>query len=552
MNVNEQEIRAVAEALLTASSQSQSPAPAPVVHSQPAHHGHGRISTEGLFTGMRRDGRMSVLNGDDITSALEKQVIHYNIHASLFDIVMAAVCRFTILLLFYALLYVNHWFVIAWTSANQPVFHVLLVLISFVLSWGEAWFLDFRVIPQEIQALEYLQAMSSYPESERTPLLRNYLQSLTQADNYTESIGNFYSPMDSPQSSDDEGDARRSVLRSRIAGGPTAQIMNYKRQGQEVLEDSWRTLNSSDWKLEKQTQEGDTIQSKKLPHGTKVLKLQGIVNFSPQALLTELFHNVGNLPKWNPSILETRTIQVIDDHTDISYQVGKEAGGGIVSSRDFVILRHWAIKDGCYISAGVSVPHPNVPPVKKYIRGENGPTCWVMRPIEGDPDHCVFEWLLNIDLKGWLPNYVVVSALSTAMLEYIGHIRTHAEELKNASLYGEIIHYADYDAVVPLIACLIAYLEARNPPDDPGGGSKEQQAAAADFSLVAPPPTPAVSLRRSSSSPNFGVLGTDPKRQASVRSLHRPKPSSCIALNFVTSSLLCCVRQKLLTLQRKD
>ena len=44
-----------------------------------------------------------------------------------------------------------------WASANQPVFQVLLVLTSFVLSWGEAWFLDFRVLPQENQALEYLQ-----------------------------------------------------------------------------------------------------------------------------------------------------------------------------------------------------------------------------------------------------------------------------------------------------------------------------------------------------------------------------------------------------------
>lgn len=44
-----------------------------------------------------------------------------------------------------------------WTSANQPVFQVLLVLISFVLSWGEAWFFDFQVLPHELQAMEYMQ-----------------------------------------------------------------------------------------------------------------------------------------------------------------------------------------------------------------------------------------------------------------------------------------------------------------------------------------------------------------------------------------------------------
>jgi hypothetical protein len=60
--------------------------------------------------------------------------------------------------------------------------------------------------------------------------------------------------------------------------------------------------------------------------------------------------------------------QVIDDHTDINYQVAKEVGGGIVSSRDFVVLRHWGMKDNCYVSAGVSVKHPSVPPVKQYVR----------------------------------------------------------------------------------------------------------------------------------------------------------------------------------------
>jgi len=37
-------------------------------------------------------------------------------------------------------------------------------------------------------------------ESERAPLLRKYLQGLQRIDNYTESAGSYYSPVDSPQS----------------------------------------------------------------------------------------------------------------------------------------------------------------------------------------------------------------------------------------------------------------------------------------------------------------------------------------------------------------
>jgi hypothetical protein len=36
--------------------------------------------------------------------------------------------------------------------------------------------------------------------------------------------------------------------------------------------------------------------------------------------------------------------------------------------RDFVNLRHWALVDGVYVSAGVSVQHPAMPPQPKRIR----------------------------------------------------------------------------------------------------------------------------------------------------------------------------------------
>lgn len=39
-----------------------------------------------------------------------------------------------------------------------------------------------------------------YSEAERAPLLRNYLQRLQRVDDYTESVGSYYSPVDSPES----------------------------------------------------------------------------------------------------------------------------------------------------------------------------------------------------------------------------------------------------------------------------------------------------------------------------------------------------------------
>ena len=51
------------------------------------------------------------------------------------------------------------------------------------------------------------------------------------------------------------------------------QDMKYRQEGQDVLEVCWRIINSPDWKLEKETEDGDKVYSKKMPGVGKVLKL---------------------------------------------------------------------------------------------------------------------------------------------------------------------------------------------------------------------------------------------------------------------------------------
>eukprot|EP00091_Calanus_sinicus_P004103 TRINITY_DN14307_c0_g1_i1.p1 TRINITY_DN14307_c0_g1~~TRINITY_DN14307_c0_g1_i1.p1 ORF type:complete len:101 (-),score=31.29 TRINITY_DN14307_c0_g1_i1:92-394(-) len=67
-----------------------------------------------------------------------------------------------------------------------------------------------------------------------------------------------------------------------------------------------------------------------------------------------------------------------------------------------------------------------MPPQPKKVRGENGPGCWAMRPVDGDPNMCLFQWLLDTDLKGWIPQSIIDKALSGAQFDYIAHIRTRA------------------------------------------------------------------------------------------------------------------------------
>ncbi len=202
------------------------------------------------------------------------------------------------------------------------------------------------------------------------------------------------------------------------------------------METAWATLNSNpaEWKLEKRLESTGDVVHTKLVRGKKVFKVTGLVALPPKLLLEELFYRIEHVPQWNPTLVECRCVQPVDAHTDVSYQVAAEAGGGVVSTRDFVNLRHWKLmeEDGTFFAAGVSVKHPAMPPNQpKKVRGENGPGGWAMRPSpNGDARQCLFQWLLDTDLKGWIPQRVIDSALTGACFDYLKYLRAHAAKLQ--------------------------------------------------------------------------------------------------------------------------
>lgn len=123
-----------------------------------------------------------------------------------------------------------------WTKNQEPVFQVLLVLVSFVLAWGEAWFLDCRVIPQENYARNYwrkyftiffcgtrlvlktkhfLNHAAGNPSiNQQASMLNPFLQTLTNS-LHPESVANFYSPFESIHNSDDEDEKVFCIIYSK-------------------------------------------------------------------------------------------------------------------------------------------------------------------------------------------------------------------------------------------------------------------------------------------------------------------------------------------------
>lgn len=373
-----------------------------------------------------------VLTGEfNFYNVIHKEILHYCIRTSSFDIVMASVARFVILLLFYALLRINHWIIVAittastcfflvakvclfeWDTTGNQVLQVMLILSSFIVSWAEAWLLDIRVIPHERNAVNDFD--------ERTPLLRNYPNIHSRLDALSESIHSFYSPAESPEDSGDEFE--RIPHRKIRTAKPCSTNENYHTKGEEILEAAWQVLNNDKWDFEKDTAEGDTIYSQKIGKGQKIFRLIGTLNIPSTALQELLFNKIEDFPKWNPTVKEAKIVQVFDSYTDISSQVSAEVGNGLIACREFVTLRFCKPKYGHIIIASASITWPPISSDPSLIRGENGPGCWAIRSIS--EDRCEVRWLLNTKINGWLPQYAVDSALASVMTDNMTHLRKY-------------------------------------------------------------------------------------------------------------------------------
>ncbi|XP_039083723.1 stAR-related lipid transfer protein 3 isoform X4 [Hyaena hyaena] len=345
-----------------------------------------------------------------IQKNLEQEIIHYNFKTSFFDIFVLAFFRFSGLLLGYAVLRLRHWWVIALLS--KGAFGYLLPIVSFVLAWLETWFLDFKVLPQEAEEERwYLAAQAAVA---RGPLL--FSGALSE--------GQFYSPPESFAGSDNESDedlGKKSF---------SAQEREYIHQGKEAMAVVDQILaQEENWKFEKNNEYGDTVYTIEVPFHGKTFILKTFLPCPAELVYQEVILQPERMVLWNKTVTACQILQRVEDNTLISYDVSSGAAGGVVSPRDFVNVRRIERRRDRYLSSGIATTHCAKPPTHKYVRGENGPGGFIVLKSASNPRVCTFIWILNTDLKGRLPRYLIHQSLAATMFEFAFHLRQRIGEL---------------------------------------------------------------------------------------------------------------------------
>ena len=110
------------------------------------------------------------------------------------------------------------------------------------------------------------------------------------------------------------------------------QDEEYLQMGLDCIRKAYELLESPDWKVEKVNKKGDTIRSKQKDKLGKIFRmtvsvwhvlhvkfkeilqstfiLQARIKYPAKELLQELFYKIEEVPKWNPTLLESRIVRV--------------------------------------------------------------------------------------------------------------------------------------------------------------------------------------------------------------------------------------------------
>lgn len=370
-------------------------------------------------------------SNNGIEKNLEKEILEYQFSTSFFDIFLLAVFRFSVLLLGYALLRLRHWWAIAITTLVTSAFLIvkvimsqllskgalgyLLPIMSFVLAWLETWFLDFKVLTQEAEEERwYLAAQAA---AFRPPLLYPG----------PSSEGQFYSPPESFAGSDNEFDDDDEAAGRKAV---TPQEREYVRKGKEAMEIIEQILAQEvNWKFEKSNDVGDIVYTLDIPFHGKTFILKAFIQCPAEIVYQEVILQPEKMVLWNRTVAVCQILQRVDDNTLVSYDVSAGAAGGVVSPRDFVNIRRIERRKDRYLSAGIAGTHHARPSLTKYVRGENGPGGFVVLKSSRNPSVCTFVWILNTDLKGRLPRYLIHQSLAATMFEFCSFLRKRVIEV---------------------------------------------------------------------------------------------------------------------------
>uniref|UniRef100_A0A3B3C0H4 START domain-containing protein 1 n=1 Tax=Oryzias melastigma TaxID=30732 RepID=A0A3B3C0H4_ORYME len=191
----------------------------------------------------------------------------------------------------------------------------------------------------------------------------------------------------------------------------TGNQLYYEQHGREAMRKALSMLEDKEgWKVEMTESNGDVICSKVIPGAGKVFRMEAVLEASVEEL-----YDIFMLKILNLNYYQWQTI--------VTHEVSAGTAANLIGQRDFVSVRHSCKQKSSVYLGGAAIQLESFPPQAGFVRAEDGPTCIVLQALDEDKTKSRFTWLLNMDVKGWLPKSIVNQALPRAQLDFTRHLR---------------------------------------------------------------------------------------------------------------------------------
>ncbi|XP_003386712.1 PREDICTED: stAR-related lipid transfer protein 3-like [Amphimedon queenslandica] len=403
-------------------------------------------------------------------SPFQTYFTNFDIKTSVFDIVVIAIIRFVILFLFYLVLgwvtrivfvitivvstfYVPVKAYFFWTYLNakdNTDIHYIIVLIflfaAFVMPWLITFFFEFKFLPAELSRLSttswknckvwfcpwMLVKRPSEHSARPAHRSRTAIPNVQPLARYSSMDTVFRTPLGSirgspaPLENEDIVIIREDRTYSPVLTPlPECDQFSNENEGHklhamnavEKLEQMTRSNNG--WILEKEENGIRCFSYRSESNSRKIWKSEVVINIAVETLWRVLYHETHRTTEWNTNVDINKVLHHIDRTTDIVYTATKSVS--LVTARDFVTVRKASVRRGCYYCASVSVVFNEKPPVPDKIRGENGPGGYVLIPL--DSSKTLFKWVIDSDLKGWIPQSIIDQNFTSTLTSANNNLR---------------------------------------------------------------------------------------------------------------------------------
>jgi hypothetical protein len=185
-----------------------------------------------------------------------------------------------------------------------------------------------------------------------------------------------------------------------------AEKPTYKLMKDEEFDDFTKRVEETEGWEKIFDKNGTTVYKKKTAdskiHAVKVFTFFADVSADQ---IYDTLHDHEYRAEWDENMIEGKVIEILDTHNEVGYYSAKMPTG--ITNRDFCNQRAWrASKDkGEYIIMNHSVPHPDCPEKKGFVRGISIRTGYLMRIRPEGGVH--FMYYSQSDPKGWIPSGII-------------------------------------------------------------------------------------------------------------------------------------------------